>query len=138
MGPHGEERFVDDKKKFSLEDSDMITERPIGRRASVAVVGAVLVGAAGIVATTPSQAEAQGCSDSDPRDAVGRGRHCGVSGCSDSDPHDPGGNGRHCRPQVSGCSDSDPRDPGGNGRHCGRRSCSDADPYDPAGGGRHC
>ena len=46
---------MDEKKKLSLDDSDMITERPIGRRASVAVVGAVLIGAAGIVATTPSR-----------------------------------------------------------------------------------
>lgn len=55
--------------------------------------------------------------------------------CSDSDPYDPGGYGRHCG--SSGCSDSDPRDPGGRGVHCGRR-CSDSDPYDPAGSGRHC
>lgn len=122
-------------KKLSLEDADLITERPMSRRSSVAVVGAALIGAAGIVATTPERAEAQ-CSDSDPYDPAGRGRRCGVSGCSDSDPNDPGGNGRHCR-AASGCSDSDPYDPGGNGRHC-RRSCSDADPYDPGGAGRHC
>jgi hypothetical protein len=123
------------ERKKSLSEEDMITERPMGRRSSMAAIGATVLGTAAIVGGTPSQAEAQ-CSDRDPHDPAGRGRYCGGGGCSDRDPNDPAGRGRYCG--SSGCSDSDPHDPGGNGRRCGRRSCSDSDPYDPAGAGRHC
>ncbi len=125
------------KKKTTLEDQDLITERSsMGRRSSIAAVGAAVLGAATLVGITPSEAEAQ-CSDRDPNDPVGRGRYCGGgTGCTDRDPGDRAGWGRRCGP--SGCSDSDPQDPGGNGRHCGRRTCSDRDPSDPVGAGRHC
>jgi hypothetical protein len=100
----------DSKKTVTLSDDDLIVARPMGRRSSMAMLGAGVLGAVGLVAATPQQAEAQ-CSDSDPYDPVGRGRRC-------------------CR----GISDSDPNDPAG----CGRRRCSDSDPHDPAGLGRHC
>lgn len=100
------------RKKKTLTDADVVTDRPIGRRSSMGVLGAGLLGAVGLVAALqPSQAEAQ-CSDSDPYDPAGRGRRCGCRGISDSDPNDPAG--------------------------CGRRTCSDSDPYDAAGAGRHC
>ncbi|UJR85294.1 hypothetical protein [Sandaracinus amylolyticus] len=116
-------------KKRSLSDDEMVTDRPMGRRSSIAVLGGAILGAAGIAAAvSPQRAEAQ-VTDRDPSDPAGRGRGC--PGWSDSDPSDPGGCGRR-----TGLTDSDPSDAAGRGR--GRRSCSDADPYDPAGGGRHC
>jgi hypothetical protein len=97
------------KKKTTLDDGDMITDRAIGRRSSMALLGAGVIGAAGLVAAaTPSTAEAQ-CTDRDPQDPAGRGRGRGIS---DSDPSDPAGCGRRA------CSDSDPNDPAGRGRHC--------------------
>ncbi|AKF11293.1 hypothetical protein [Sandaracinus amylolyticus] len=108
---------MSEKKKKTLEDADLVTERPMGRRSSIALLGGAVLGAAGIIAaTTPSQAEAQ-CTDSD------RGPNA-----------DPGGRGR-----GNGVTDSDGgpnADRAGCGR--GRRSCSDSDPNDPAGRGRHC
>jgi hypothetical protein len=121
------------KKKNTLDEKDLITERSLGRRSSIAAVGAAVLGAAALVGMPASEAEAQ-CTDRDPSDRPGRGRSCGT-GCTDRDPSDRPGWGRRC---TSGCSDSDPHDPGGNGRHCGRRSCSDSDPRDPVGRGRHC
>lgn len=103
-----------DKKK-TLGSEDIVTERTLGRRSTMGMIGAGVLGAAVAavgVAATPGTAEAK-CSDSDPYDPAGAGRHCG--GCR-------------------GISDSDPYDPAG----CGRRSCSDSDPYDPGGQGRHC
>ena len=103
---------MSDKKTLLMEE--ILTERKLGRRSTMGVIGAgatlAAVAAAGVIAT-PSTAEAQ-CSDSDPYDPGGRGRHCGCRGISDSDPYDPAG--------------------------CGRRSCSDRDPSDPGGAGRHC
>lgn len=122
-----------EKKKATLEDSELITERSMGRRSSIAAVGAAVLGAAAVVGITPSEAEAQ-CTDRDPSDAPGRGRGCG-SGCTDRDPNDRAGYGRRCG--GGGCSDRDPNDPVGRGRYCGR-SCSDSDPNDPVGRGRHC
>ncbi len=118
------------KKIVTLSDDDVVTERPeMGRRSSMALLGASLLGAAGVAAgAMPQRAEAQ-YTDRDPSDPAGRGRGC--PGWSDSDPNDPAGCGRR-----TGITDSDPNDPAGRGR--GRRSCSDADPYDPAGRGRHC
>jgi hypothetical protein len=125
------------KDKKTLAMDDIVTDRKVSRRSTLAMIGVSVVGAVAVAAAIPETAEAQ-CSDSDPYDPGGRGRHCGRSGCSDSDPSDPGGNGRRCggRPGCSGISDSDPSDPAGCGR--GRRSCSDRDPYDPGGAGRHC
>lgn len=119
----------------SLRADEIDTERH-GRRAAL-----TLIGAAGAVLVAAGTASAQDepvplCSDSDPYDPGGYGRHCG--GCSDSDPYDPYGAGRHCG-APSRCSDYDPYDPGGAGRHCGTRSrCSDSDPYDRVGHGRSC
>lgn len=99
----------DEKKKQTLSDTDLVTERPMGRRSSMAMLGGAILGAAGLVAAaTPQQAEAQ-CTDRDPQDPAGRGRGRGIS---DSDPSDPAGCGRRA------CSDSDPNDPAGRGRHC--------------------
>jgi hypothetical protein len=106
-------------EKKTLTMDEILTERTLGRRAAVGMIGAVgaTIATVGVVGT--AQAQGDGAQPA----------------CSDSDPYDPAGYGRHC---GGGCSDSDPYDPGGGGRHCGRRSCSDSDPYDPAGAGRHC
>ncbi len=101
-----------EKKTLTMEE--MVTERRMSRRDTLSSVGLGVAGAALATVGLASTASAQ-CSDSDPYDPGGHGRHCGYSGCSDSDPYDPGGNGRHC---SSSCSDSDPYDPGGHGRHC--------------------
>jgi hypothetical protein len=104
--------MADEKKKLS--DDDVVIERTIGRRSSLARLGAALIGGAALAAgAAPEHAEAQ-CTDSDPYDRAGRGRHCGT-GCTDSDPRDRAGQGRHC---ARSCSDSDPGDPVGRGRHC--------------------
>jgi hypothetical protein len=109
---HRGRNAMSEKKTLGMEE--IVTERKLGRRSTMGIIGAGALGAAvaavGITATA-STAEAQ-CSDSDPYDPAGRGRSCGCRGISDSDPYDPVG--------------------------CGRRSCSDSDPYDPAGAGRHC
>ncbi len=97
------------EKKKTLGSEDIVTDRKLGRRAAVGLVG-VTLGAVGLTLGTTQTAHA-------------------IPGCTDSDPGDPAGNGR-----GRGISDSDPSDPGG----CGRRSCSDSDPRDPAGRGRHC
>jgi hypothetical protein len=127
-----------EKKTLSMED--IVTESRLGRRATIGSVGLGIAALASVgIASSASAQEAEPlCSDSDPYDPGGRGRHCGsYGGCSDSDPYDPGGRGRHCGGGYSGCSDADPYDPGGGGRSC-YRSCSDSDPYDPGGHGRHC
>ena len=108
-----------EKKTLSMDQ--IVTEQIVGRRAAVGVIGASVAGAALLAVGTPARATAQEA----------------VPACSDSDPYDPGGYGRHCGGGCYPCrgvSDSDPRDPGG----CGCRSCSDSDPYDPGGAGRHC
>ncbi len=129
----------------SLDSEDIKTERT-GRRGAMQLIGAAAgaVTALGLASTAVAQDDGAVplCSDSDPYDPGGYGRHCGGggSGCSDSDPYDPGGGGRSCGGRPS-CSDSDPYDPGGQGRRCGGwapPSCSDSDPYDPGGRGRHC
>ena len=83
--------------KKTLEIDDITTTRS-GRRAAmqtIAAAGAVLATGA-VAATASAQEGAQpACSDSDPYDPGGYGRHC-ASGCSDSDPYDPAGHGRHC------------------------------------------
>lgn len=98
-------------EKKTLDMNDIVTEKKIGRRSTMGVIGAgaAVLGAAAVIAS-PTEAHA-------------------ISGCTDQDPQDPAGNGR-----GRGISDSDPNDPAG----CGRRSCSDSDPHDPAGRGRHC
>ena len=105
----------ENKKTLSMDE--ILTERTVGRRAAVGMIGAVGAAIATVGAVGSAQAQGEGAQPQ----------------CSDSDPYDPAGYGRHC----GGCSDSDPYDPAGAGRHCGR-SCSDSDPYDPAGAGRHC
>jgi hypothetical protein len=107
------------KKTLSMDE--ITTERAMGRRASIGLLGAGVAGAAALAVGMTNVASAQ---EAQPM-------------CSDSDPYDPGGYGRHCGGGCYPCrgvSDSDPRDPGG----CGCRSCSDSDPYDPGGAGRHC
>ncbi len=105
-------------EKKTLSTDEIVTERTMGRRATVGLIGGAALVAVGARSNASAQEGAQpACSDSDPYDPGGYGRHCG-GGCYP------------CR----GVSDSDPRDPGG----CGCRSCSDSDPYDPGGAGRHC
>ncbi len=105
----------EDKKKKTLSDTDLVTERPMGRRSSMAMLGGAVLGAAGLVAAaTPQQAQAQ-CTDNDSgsnSDPAGRGRGRGVSDSDGGRNADPAGCGRRS------CSDSDPNDPGGRGRHC--------------------
>ncbi len=108
-----------EKKTLTMEE--MVTERRMSRRDTLSSVG---LGVAGAALATVGFASSGSAQEAVPQ-------------CSDSDPYDPGGRGRHCGGGYSGCSDSDPYDPGGNGRHCGR-TCSDSDPYDPGGHGRHC
>jgi hypothetical protein len=108
------------KKTLSMDE--IVTDRTMGRRATMGLIGAGVAGAAVAAVGMASAASAQ--ESAQPQ-------------CSDSDPYDPGGYGRHCGGGCYPCrgvSDSDPRDPGG----CGCRSCSDSDPSDPGGAGRHC
>jgi len=146
--------------KKTLEDADIETERTLGRRSTVGLIGASFAAMAGVMGFSVPEAEAQ-CTDSDGgrfADPGGGGRRCARSGCSDSDGGrngDPGGAGRRCggrrrRGRSRGCSDSDGgpnADPGGGGRRCGAaprpppRTCSDPDTgryADGAGRGRRC
>lgn len=111
--------------------------RKLNRRSFLATVAG---GAAATSLISSGARAAQGCSDRDPTDPVGRGRNC--TGCSDMDPSDPGGAGQRCRGNPpttrTGCSDRDPSDPGGSGRNCVATGCSDRDPTDPGGSGRNC
>ncbi|MCA9606083.1 MAG: hypothetical protein KC619_10840 [Myxococcales bacterium] len=143
---------MSDEKK-TLEEGDIETERGLGRRSTIGLIGASFAAMTGVLGFEVSEAEAQ-CTDSDGgryADPGGGGRRCRRSGCSDSDGGryaDPAGGGRRCSGRVrvrprQGCTDSDGgryADPAGGGRRC-RRSCSDSDNgrwADPAGGGRHC
>lgn len=117
-------------EKLVLRDEDMETHR-VGRRSSLAILGAAVAGAA-LVTGSPSTAEAS-CTDRDPNDPSGSGRGNGIT---DRDPNDSAGCGRGGGGGRSGITDSDPGDPRGNGR--GRRSCSDSDPRDRVGAGRRC
>ena len=86
-----------EKKTLTMED--MVTERRMSRRDTLSSVGLGVAGAAlatvGFASTGSAQEASPLCSDSDPYDPGGNGRHCGRS-CSDSDPYDPAGGGRHC------------------------------------------
>jgi hypothetical protein len=126
-----------EKGPRTLADEDVSTERPlVGRRSSLALLGAALVGASAVVA--PSEAEAQ-CTDRDPSDRPGRGRGTGVTDRDSGRGADRAGCGRG-GPRTTGITDRDPNDPAGNGRGS-RRRCSDSDSgrfADPGGAGRHC
>lgn len=114
--------------------------RRVSRRSFLGkVIGGAAIGAVAIVGGA-TEAQAQ-CSDSDPYDPGGRGRHCGRrrTGITDRDPSDPVGRGRGRRRRYrSGITDRDPYDPVGNGRgrRRGRTGCTDSDPSDPGGNGR--
>ena len=142
--------------KKTLEEDDIETERGLGRRSTIGLIGASFAAMTGVLGFSVNEAEAQ-CTDSDGgryADAGGRGRRCRrTAGCSDPDGGrwaDPAGRGRRCqgrvrvRPRTGGCTDSDGgrfADAAGRGRRCGRRSCSDPDGgrwADPAGRGRRC
>lgn len=106
-------------EKKSLGAEEIISERKIGRR-SMAMLGGAAAGAVAALGIVTTTACCMG----------GTGGTPAVSGCSDTDPSDPGGNGRHCGAGAvapmpppstgvaSGCSDTDPTDPAGNGSHC--------------------
>jgi hypothetical protein len=96
--------------KKTLVSEDIVTDRKVGRRSAISLMGAGALGAAAL-AGAPSRAEAK-ASDSDPTDPPGRGR----TGFTDRD---------------SGSS----ADGAGRGV-CAERGHSDADPNDPAGRGR--
>lgn len=136
------------KKPETLEADDIQTTHTTRRGAltTIAAASTALL----TIGASPALAQRGRCTDADPYDRAGHGRHCAPPpppppSCSDSDPYDPAGRGRHCGTVVS-CSDHDPYDPVGRGRHCAPtpppppppRRCSDHDPYDPAGHGRHC
>ena len=133
------------KKSVTLEETSITTTR-MGRRASVAIIGAVgaSLAALGLVSTAAAQ-DRGGCSDADPTDPYGQGRSCGGAGghpCSDVDPTDPAGQGRTCH-TGGPCSDVDPTDPVAQGRWCpgggsghGAAGVTDSDPTDPVGHGR--
>jgi len=95
---------MSEKKTLSMDE--IVTDRAMGRRATMGLIGAGVAGAAVAAVGFSSSASAQ--EGAQPQ-------------CSDSDPYDPGGYGRHCGGGCYPCrgvSDSDPRDPGGAGRHC--------------------
>ncbi len=110
-------------KKTTLEMGDIVTERPLGRRSTLGLLGAVTVGAVATACGGGRAAEATTTTTTTTVE-VTRG-----TACTDQDPQDPVGAGR-----GRGISDSDPTDPVG----CGSRECSDSDPSDPAGRGRSC
>lgn len=129
-------------KKKSLENEEIVSERKLGRRSTLGIIGASVAGAAAVTmgaALLPRSAEAQSDSDTGRyADPAGRGR----TGVTDSDggPNaDRAGHGRGSG--RSGITDSDTgpnADPAGNGRG---RNCSDSDGgryADPAGRGRRC
>ncbi len=128
------------KKTLNIEE--IATERQLGRRSTLGIIGASLAGAAAATmgaALLPRSAQAQSDSDTGRyADPAGRGR----SGVTDSDsgPNaDRAGHGRGQRTTGVTDSDSGPNaDAAGNGRG---RNCSDSDGgqyADPAGRGRRC
>ncbi|MCZ7682782.1 MAG: hypothetical protein M5U28_29905 [Sandaracinaceae bacterium] len=149
------------KQPKTLAEDELTTERVVGRRSALGVIGVVLgAGGLSVLGAGALESEAEAQSDRDvgryadspaqaprqpPRPPPRRAR----SGITDSDGGpgaDPAGNGRGGRGGRSGCSDSDGgrfADPGGAGRRCGggRRRCSDSDGgqyADPGGAGRRC
>jgi len=133
-----------EKRKKTLEDGEIVTERRFGRRGALGMLGATVAGAAvasvGMAFASPKQAEAQSDSDTGRyADPAGRGR----TGVTDSDGGPNADRVGHGRGRGrTGCTDSDGgqyADPAGNGR-C-QRNCSDSDGgqyMDPAGRGRRC
>lgn len=128
--------------KKTLENEEIVSERKLGRRSTLGIIGASVAGAAAVsmgAALLPGSAEAQSDSDSGRyADAAGRGR----TGATDSDsgPNaDRAGHGRGNGRSGVTDSDSGPNaDAAGNGRG---RNCSDSDGgsyADPAGRGRRC
>jgi|GEM_PF-5519103 hypothetical protein len=95
----------------SLDEGSIHAART-GRRAALAEVGVLALGALALVAPATVRADNSCGSDGDPTDPVGHGRR--RTGAGDSDPHDPAGG---CR---TACSDDDPTDPAGRGARCGR------------------
>ena len=74
---------MSEKKTLSMDE--IVTDRTMGRRATMGLIGAGVAGAAvaavGMASTASAQEGAQPqCSDSDPYDPGGYGRHCG-GGC---------------------------------------------------------
>ena len=109
------------EKKTTLTDEEIVTEKSIGRRSTLRIIGASVVGAAvaAAVGLRGSTAEAQqGPSDSDSgpgEDAPGRGR----TGFSDRDSGPNEDRPGHGVCALRGTSDSDSgpgEDPPGHGR----------------------
>ncbi|MEZ4389983.1 MAG: hypothetical protein R3A48_02715 [Polyangiales bacterium] len=76
----------DKTEKKTLSDDEMVTEAHMGRRSALGLIGAGVVGAAvaGAITAKPSQAHAQGPSDSDSGANADRPGH-GRTGATDRD-----------------------------------------------------
>lgn len=133
-----------DTHKKPLTACEIVSERRVGRRGALQLLGATLAGAAlgsvGVGLARPTVARAHSDSDTGPdADPVGGGR-TGVSDRDSGAGADRVGYGRGRG--RTGCTDTDAgqyADPVGNAR-C-RRNCSDSDGgrfADPAGRGRRC
>ncbi len=103
------------KKRFSLSEEDITTERTMGRRGMLQMVGGTLLAGAAVTAVgSVARAErpTQLATDSDPSDGAGRGR----TGHSDRDSGSQQDQAGHGVCAERGVNDSDPDDGAGRGR----------------------
>ncbi len=126
---------MSDEKK-TLENDEITSERMLGRRSTLGLIGASVVGAAALTvggSLAASRASAQTDSDSGPNaDPAGGGR----TGATDSDRGPNADRGGHGHVTDSDSGPNADRGGAGRGRHC-----SDSDGgrnADPANNGRHC
>lgn len=97
------------KTRKTLGETDIVVDRPLGRRSALAAIAAVGLGTTAIATTSVARAKA---TDGDPQDPPGHGR----TGFTDRD-SGPGSDGAGrgvCAER--GWSDSDPNDAAGRGR----------------------
>jgi hypothetical protein len=102
----------------SLSPEDMVSERQIGRRSALGILGIGVVGAAAVAAVTgaPSRAAAK-TSDSDQGPNADAGGH-GHTGRSDSDSGPNADRAGHGRTRCSDTDSGSQADPAGSGQHC--------------------
>lgn len=129
---------MSDESRKRLSD-DSIISTPRGRRSLLQ--GLIATTATALAIGTVEEAAAQGCTDSDPRDIVGRGVNCSRrrTGLSDQDPRDAAGYGYGRGPRT-GVTDRDSGDFPGYGRGPAGPTrptgITDRDPMDRANYGR--
>ena len=80
---------------LTLADHE-IEKTTVGRRSALVGIGAWSAALATVGVAMHAEAQPGACTDHDPYDRPGHGRHCAPVSCSDSDPYDPAGHGRHC------------------------------------------